>query len=85
MNRGTAPKTLPHTLQEWKGTSTFYPSSRQPPSSPTSERTMAVLAALNESGMFNAAVREWDQKPERDKTWDNIKVFTCEEFTKAQK
>ena len=49
------------------------------------ERTMAVLAALSESGMFNAAVREWDQKPEHKKTWDNIKAFTCEEFTKAQK
>jgi hypothetical protein len=49
------------------------------------ERMMAVLSALTESGIFNVAVREWEQKPENQKTWDNIKVFTCEEYTKAQR
>ena len=49
------------------------------------ERTMAVLDAMTESGNFNAAVREWEQKPDGEKTWENIKVFTCEEYTKAQK
>jgi hypothetical protein len=46
---------------------------------------MAVLGAMTESGNFNAAVREWDQKPDGEKTWENIKVFTCKEYTKAQK
>lgn len=49
------------------------------------ERMMAVLAAVAESGHFNAAVREWEQKPDKEKTWDNIKVFISEEYSKAQK
>jgi hypothetical protein len=49
------------------------------------ERMMAVLDSMTESGNFNAAVREWEQKPDGEKTWENIKVFTCEEYTKAQK
>ena len=40
---------------------------------------------MTESGKFNAAVREWEQKPDQEKTWEKIKVFTCEEYTKAQK
>lgn len=46
---------------------------------------MAVLAAVSESGHFNAAVREWEQQPDIEKTWDNIKVFISEEYSKVQK
>lgn len=49
------------------------------------EKMMTVLAAASGSGLFNAAIREWEQKPEREKTWDNIKVFISEEYCKAQK
>lgn len=49
------------------------------------EQMMAILAAVYESGHFNAAVREWEQKPDNEKTWDNIKVFICEEYSKVQK
>jgi hypothetical protein len=49
------------------------------------ERTLAVLDAMTESGNFNAAVREWEQRPDWEKTWDKIKIFACEEYTKAQK
>ena len=46
---------------------------------------MSVLAAASESGFFNAAIREWEQKPESEKTWENIKVFISDEYCKAQK
>jgi hypothetical protein len=49
------------------------------------KQMMAVLTALTDSGCFNATVREWEQKPECEKTWENIKVFVCEEYTKAMK
>jgi hypothetical protein len=46
---------------------------------------MAILNALTKSGNFNAAIHEWEQKPDGEKTWENIMVFTCKEYTKAQK
>ena len=49
------------------------------------ERMIAILAATSDSGLFNAAVREWEQKPESEKTWDNIKVFISDEYCKVQK
>ena len=49
------------------------------------EKMMSILAVASESGSFNAAVCEWEQKPESEKTWENIKVFISEEFCKAQK
>jgi hypothetical protein len=49
------------------------------------EQMMAVLDALTKSGNLNAAVCKWEQKPDGEKTWENIKVFTCKEYTKAQK
>ncbi len=44
------------------------------------EQMMAVLSAATESGIFDAAIREWDHKPEHEKTWDKVKIFISEEF-----
>jgi hypothetical protein len=49
------------------------------------KQMMAVLDALTKSGNFNPTICEWEQKPDGEKTWENIKVFTCKEYTKAQK
>jgi hypothetical protein len=34
-----------------------------------------TLYYLKASGEFDAAVRVWEQKPEAQKTWQNIKTF----------
>jgi hypothetical protein len=34
-----------------------------------------ALYFLKASGEFDAAVREWEQKPAAQKTWVNIKTF----------
>ena len=49
------------------------------------ERMMAVLSAFADTGNFNAAAREWEQKPDSEKTWSNIKVFINGEYCKAKK
>ena len=49
------------------------------------ERMMAVLSAFADTGNFNAAVREWEQKPDSEKTWSEIKVFINDKYCKAKK
>jgi hypothetical protein len=48
------------------------------------QRDMA-LYHLKSTGAFNAAVREWKQKPTSSKTWTNIKTFISMEYTKENK
>ncbi len=38
-----------------------------------------ALYYLKASGEFDAAVREWEQKPSASKTWTNIKSFIATE------
>jgi hypothetical protein len=40
---------------------------------------------LKASGEFDAAVREWEQKPTGQKTWQNIKTFISTEHAKENK
>jgi hypothetical protein len=44
-----------------------------------------VLYYLKASGEFEAAVREWEQRPTGQKTWQNIKTFISTEHTKENK
>jgi hypothetical protein len=44
-----------------------------------------ALYFLKASGEFDAAVREWEQKPAIQKTWANIKTFISLEYTKESK
>jgi hypothetical protein len=55
-----------------------------------------ILSNLNEcqnmalyyfkaSGEFDAAVREWEQRPMGQKTWQSIKTFISTEYTKENK
>ncbi len=44
------------------------------------QRDMA-LYYLKSSGEFDAAVREWENKPATNKTWTNIKTFISAEYT----
>jgi hypothetical protein len=44
-----------------------------------------VLYYLKASGEFDAAVREWEQRPMGQKTWQNIKTFISTEYTKENK
>ena len=44
-----------------------------------------ALYFLKASGEFNAAVREWEQKPAAQKTWVNIKTFISSEYAKENK
>ena len=37
------------------------------------------------SGEFDAAIREWENKPVADKTWNNIKTFISAEYAKENK
>jgi hypothetical protein len=37
------------------------------------------------SGEFNAAIREWEQRPAGQKTWQNIKTFISAEYAKENK
>jgi hypothetical protein len=49
------------------------------------ERRDMALFYLKATGEFDAAVREWEAKPEADKTWTNIKSFISTEYTKENK
>jgi hypothetical protein len=40
---------------------------------------------LKASGEFNAAVREWEQKPSASKTWTNSKSFIATEYARENK
>jgi hypothetical protein len=47
-------------------------------------RDMALFY-LKATGEFDAAVREWEAKPEADKTWTNIKSVISTEYAKENK
>jgi hypothetical protein len=49
------------------------------------KRKDIALFYLKTTGEFNAAVREWEAKPEADKTWANIKSFISMEYAKENK
>jgi len=49
------------------------------------ERRDMALFYLKASGEFDAAVREWEQRPARNKTWQNIKTFISAEYAKENK
>ncbi len=49
------------------------------------ERCDMALYFLKASGEFNAAVREWEQRPVGQKTWQNIKTFISVEYAKESK
>jgi hypothetical protein len=44
-----------------------------------------ALYFLKASGEYNAAVREWEAKPETDKTWANRKIFISTKHAKENK
>ena len=49
------------------------------------ERRDMALFYLKASGEFDAAVREWEQRPAGQKTWQNIKTFISAEYAKENK
>ena len=49
------------------------------------ERRDMALFYLKASGEFDAAVREWEQRPARNKTWQNIKTLISTEYAKENK
>jgi hypothetical protein len=49
------------------------------------KRQDMALYYLKASGEFDAAVREWEQRPAGQKTWQNIKTFISTEYAKENK
>ena len=49
------------------------------------ERRDMALYYLKASGEFDAAVREWENRPTVNKTWQNIKTFISAEHAKENK
>jgi len=49
------------------------------------ERRDMALYFLKASGEFDAAVREWENRPAGQKTWQNIKTFISAEHAKENK
>jgi hypothetical protein len=49
------------------------------------ERRDMTLFYLKATGEFDAAVREWENKPAADKTWQNIKTFISTEYARENK
>ncbi len=49
------------------------------------ERRGMALFYLKATGEFDAAVREWEAKPEANQTWTNIKSFISTEYAKENK
>jgi hypothetical protein len=49
------------------------------------ERCDMALYYLKASGEFDAAVREWENRPTVNKTWQNIKTFISTEHAKENK
>jgi hypothetical protein len=49
------------------------------------ERRDMALYHLKASGEFDAAIREWEQKPAASKTWTNIKSFIATEYARENK
>ena len=44
-----------------------------------------AMEAFDNSGLFDAAVREWNNKDKAEKTWANIKIFINTEYAKMNK
>jgi hypothetical protein len=44
-----------------------------------------ALYFLKASREFDAAIREWEQRPEVQKMWQNIKTFISAEYSKENK
>jgi ribosomal protein L32 len=42
----------------------------------------STLKAFKDSGDYDPAVREWEAKPEADKTWANLKIMVSNEYSK---
>ena len=42
----------------------------------------STLKAFKDSGDYDPAVREWEAKPEADKTWANLKIMISNEYSK---
>jgi len=49
------------------------------------ERTDMALYYLKSTGEYDAAVREWEAKPDALRTWANIKIFMSTEYAKESK
>ncbi len=49
------------------------------------KRRDMALYYLKTSGEFNAAIREWEQKPSVSKTWTNIKLFIATKYARENK
>jgi len=49
------------------------------------ERRDMALYYLKASGEFDAAVRDWENKPDGQKNWQNIKTFISAEYAKENK
>ena len=49
------------------------------------ERRDMALYYFKVTGEFDAAVREWEQKPMEQKTWKNIKTFISTEYAKENR
>ena len=49
------------------------------------ERRDMALFYLKASGEFDAAVREWENRPAGQKTWQSIKTFISAEYAKENK
>ena len=45
----------------------------------------SALKAFKDTGDYDAPVREWEAKPEADKTWDNFKMMITLEYSKFQR
>jgi hypothetical protein len=43
------------------------------------------MEAFDNSGLFDAAVHEWNNKDKAEKTWSNIKIFINTEYAKMNK
>ncbi len=44
-----------------------------------------ALKAFKDAGEYDPAVREWEAKPEAEKTWDNVKKMITSEYSKYQR
>ena len=45
----------------------------------------SALKAFKDAGDYDPAVREWEAKPEVEKTWDNVKKMVITEYSKFQR
>ena len=45
----------------------------------------SALKAFKDAGDYDAAVREWEARPDVEKTWDNVKKMITSEYSKYQR